>query len=116
MSLYEDWYEPCVIMEKKRVPDGAGGFYPTWTEGVEFQAAITPNTSNQAVVAERQGMTKIFSVITEKSAILDFHDVFRRKSDGKTFRVTSDGKDVQTPKRATFQFSQVTAEEWELTT
>ena len=50
----------------------------------------------------------------EPNAKLEYHDVFRRLSDGKIFRVTSDGDDVQTPKSATFQFSRVTAEEWEL--
>ena len=32
--------------------------------------------------------------------------------DGKIFRVTSDGDDIQTPERAGFSFTQVTAEEY----
>ena len=38
----------------------------------------------------------------------------KRVSDGKVFRVTSDGDDVITPPFATFSFHQVTAEEWEI--
>ena len=45
---------------------------------------------------------------------LDFHDVFRRERDKKIFRVTSDGTDKATPPTATFQISQVSAEEWTL--
>ena len=40
--------------------------------------------------------------------------MFRRDADGQVFRVTSNGDDVQTPDAATFQFQQVSAEEWVL--
>jgi hypothetical protein len=45
--------------------------------------------------------------------VLQYHDVFRRLSDGKIFRVTSDGDDKFTPDTATLNMRQVTAEEWE---
>ncbi len=115
MSLIEQWQEKCTIIEPRKVPDGAGGYYTTWVNSVEFMAAVVPETSTQAVIAERQGMAKIYRVTTPKNAILGFHDVFRRESDGQVFRVTSDGKDVQTPKESQITpFSQVTAETWEL--
>lgn len=115
MSLIEEWKEPCTLIEKKRVPDGEGGFYTTWADGAQFEAAVVLDTSTQAVIAERQGMKKIFRVTTPKNAVLSFHDVFRRESDGQTFRVTSDGKDVQTPAMSAItSFSQVTAEEYAL--
>lgn len=115
MSLIEDWKEPCVLIEKTRVPDGEGGFITTWKDGTEFMAAISLVNSTQAVIAERQGMSRIYTVTTGKNALLDFHDVFRRVQDGQVFRVTSDGKDVQTPsKSAITPFSQVTAEEFTL--
>lgn len=115
MSLIQDWKEPCVLMEKNRVPDGEGGFITTWIDGTEFMAVISPVNSTQAVIAERQGMSKIFTVTTDKNALLEFHDVFRRVEDGQVFRVTSDGKDVQTPKSSAIApFSQVTAEEFTL--
>lgn len=113
-TLIDDFKAPCVLLEKKRVPDGAGGFYTTWTEGAEFAAAITFSTSLEARKAEKEGVTSLYTVTSDKNALLEYHDVFKRLSDGKIFRVTSDGDDVQTPARATFQFSQVTAEEWDL--
>ena len=115
MSLITDWQEKCTIIEKKTVSDGESGFYTTWVDGASFQAAIVLDTSTQAVIAERQGVAKIYRVTTPKNALLSFRDVFRRESDGQTFRVTSDGKDVQTPPNSAITpFSQVVAEEWVL--
>lgn len=117
MSLIDQWQEKCTIIESKKVPDGEGGWTTGWADGAEFMAAVVLDTSTQAVVAERQGMAKIYRVTTPKNALLSFHDVFRRESDGQTFRVTSDGKNVQTPPTSDITpFSQVTAEEWSLTT
>jgi hypothetical protein len=114
-GLMSEYAETCTLMEKVRVPDGEGGWVPTWTEGVEFQAAITHDNTIQARVAESEGMMATYTVTTDKNMPLDFHDVFRRNRDGQVFRVTSDGTDRQTPARATFQVSQVSAEEWSLT-
>ncbi len=115
MSLIDDFKTPCVLMEKTREPDGAGGFYVTWREGAEFDAAITFNSSMESRRAEKEGVTSLYTVTVAKAAALEYHDVFKRLSDEKIFRVTSDGDDIQTPERATFAFSQVTAEEWKLT-
>ncbi|MCI8857677.1 MAG: head-tail adaptor protein [Clostridiaceae bacterium] len=115
MSLLQEYMEPCQLIEKKRVPDGEGGFTTSWADGAVFQASVVCDTSMQARAAEKQGVTSLYTVTCERNAKLEYHDVFRRQSDGKIFRVTSDGDDVQTPRSATFQFSQVTAEEWELT-
>lgn len=115
MSLIDDFKAPCVLMERKRIPDGEGGWGgEEWTEGAEFSAAIVCDQSMQARVAEKEGVTSVYTVTTNKKAMLKYPDVFKRLEDGKIFRVTSDGDDVQTPERATFQFSQVTAEEWSL--
>ena len=117
MSLIEQWQEKCTIIDKKTISDGEGGVFTNWVDGAEFTAAIVLDTSTTAVIAERQGMAKIYRVTTPKNALLSFHDVFRRERDGQTFRVTSDGKDVQTPEMSDITPSSwVTAEEWSLTT
>lgn len=115
MSLIDEFKTECTLLEKTRVPDGEGGWAVAWKDGMSFDAAIVHNTTIQARVAEKDGMTSTFTVTTEKNMGLDFHDVFRRESDGDVFRVTSDSQDVQTPDRASFQFAQVTAEKWSLT-
>ena len=114
MSLYESFYEPCVLLEKSRVPDGEGGWRTVWTDGPQFEAAIVMDTTMTARVADAQGMKSVYTVTTNANLAFDFHDVFRRLSDGKTFRVTSDPKDKTTPEAATFSFEQVTAEAWEV--
>lgn len=115
MSLLEDFQSTCVLLEKRREIDGEGGFIDEWVEGVNFSASIVYDTSIQARVAERDGVTSLYTVTVAKNTKLDFHDVFKRLSDGKVFRVTSDSEDKHTPPRASFQIAQFTAEEWELT-
>lgn len=113
-TLIDAFKTRCQLMEKTRVPDGEGGWTTAWTTGIEFDAAIVMDTTMQARVAEHEGMKAVYTVTTDRTMPLDFHDVFRRVSDGKTFRVTSDSTDKETPDVASFQFAQVTAEEWSL--
>lgn len=112
--LVDEFKEDCVLLEKQRTPDGEGGWRTEWREGAAFRAAIVMDTTLRARVAESQGMTAIYTVTTDRSLPLDFHDVFRRVRDGQVFRVTSDSDDKRTPDVATFQFHQVNAEEWRL--
>lgn len=114
MSLLTDAMTPCVFMDKTKQPDGEGGYINLWSEGAPFEAAITFDSSIQARTAEKSGVTSLYTVTTGKGVRLEYHDVFRRLSDGKIFRVTSDGDDNQTPKAASFQALQVSAEEWAL--
>lgn len=114
MSLLDDYMENCVMIDKTSVSDGRGGFDYAFVEGAEFQAAITLDNSIQAKIAEQQGVTGIYSVTTQKSINLQYHDIFRRSSDGKVFRVTSDGDDKKTPPSATLNMRQVSAEEYTL--
>lgn len=113
MSMIEEGLVPCVIMQKVRVPDGEGGFITTWTEGAEFRAAITFNGSTLQKIADTQGNHSAYKITAPKSADLDVHDVVKRLSDGKIFRVTSESKDMETPARARFgQYCQADAESW----
>lgn len=114
MTLYESFMEECVFMEKTRTPDGEGGYTREWTEGATFQAAVVTDQSIEARVGQKAGVTSIYTVTTPTGVGLEYHDVFKRKQDGKVFRVTSDSDDKKTPEVSTFQFEQVTAEEWEL--
>lgn len=115
MSLLAEAMTECVFLEKTRQPDGEGGYITTWTTGAKFDAAITFDTSIEARTAEAQGVKSLYTVTTRKSVTLEYHDVFRRTSDGKIFRVTSDGDDRYTPASATLNMRQVTAEEWSVT-
>ena len=112
MSLLDEAMEKCILLDKVTESDGMGGYIPTWVDGAEFQAAITFDTSMQARIADKQGVTSLYTVTTSKALNLEYHDVFRRDRDNKVFRVTSDGSDNKTPASASLNMRQVNAEEW----
>lgn len=113
MDLLVESMEKFVMLDKRTKPDGYGGITAEWTEGVEFSAALRLDSSLQARVAEKQGVTGLYTVITPKAVVLDYHDVFKRLSDGRILRVTSKS-DKATPDGAAMQLRKYTAEEWEL--
>ena len=115
MSLLSSAMENCILLDKKTVSDGRGGYITTWEDGAEFQAAITYDTSIEARAAQAQGVTTLYTITTSRAINLQYHDVLRRESDGKIFRCTSDGDDSKTPKKAGLDMRQVTAEEFKLT-
>lgn len=112
MSLLTQAMEDVVILEKKRVPDGEGGFTTKREDGVQFKAAINFDSSIEARTAEKAGVTSLYTVTVPLNCKLEYHDTLKRLRDGKVFRVTSDGDDKITPPSASFQFAQVTAEEY----
>lgn len=114
MSLIKDFSEKFVLVEKKITPDGLGGYSAEWADGEKFTASITFDNSTQAQIAAAQGVTSLYKITTKKDVVLYFHDVVRRVSDGKIFRVTSDSDDKFTPKSAHLNMRQVSAEEWAL--
>lgn len=114
MSLLESAMTECVLYDGQRVPDGEGGYNSSFAESVKFMAAIVFDSSVEARVAEKSGVTSVYTVTLDKSVPIEYHDVFKRLSDGKIFRVTSDGGDKKTPPSASFQVHQVTAEEWSI--
>lgn len=114
MSLLLDAMQDFVMLNKTTVDDGYGGVTEVWVEGATIKAAIRLDSSMQARIAEKQGVTALYTIITSKAINLQYHDVLKRKSDNKIFRVTSDGDDKRTPKTASLDMRSVGAEEWEL--
>jgi len=114
MSLLDDAMETCAIMDKTTQPDGYGGYISTYKDGAQFKAAIVFDTSIEARVADKEGVTSLYTVTTSKALTLEYHDIFKRLRDNKVFRVTSDGDDKFTPASATLDMRQVTAEEFSL--
>lgn len=114
MSLLAEAMETCLMYDKRMTEDGYGGYKPGYFQGVSFQAAIVVDNSIEAQSALSQNAIGIYTVTTTKAINLQYHDVFKRVSDGKIFRVTSDGDDKKTPASAGLNMRQVTAEEWSL--
>lgn len=114
MSLLADAMEDCVLLDKITRSDDYGGFITEYNDGAPFSAAITFDTSIEARRADKEGVTSLYTVTTRRNITLEYHMVFKRLRDEKIFRVTSDGDDRFTPKSATLDMRQVTAEEWSL--
>lgn len=112
MSLLESAFEPFVIVEKRMASDGQGGTYVEYIDGITIDAAAVLDNSMEARTAQVQGVTSLYTITTRKNVNLQYHDAIRRVSDGKTFRITSDGDDKKTPPSATLNMRQVSAEEW----
>lgn len=115
MSLLLEAMEPCVMLDKVSRSDGRGGVIYTWTEGAEFRAAVTYDTSMEARIGETLGVKSLYTITTTKAVNLRYHDVFKLLSNGDIFRVTSDGDYNKTPESAGLDMRVVQAEEWVLT-
>ena len=115
MTLVDNMMEQFCFVEHTKQPDGEGGFIKQWKDGAEFKAALVLDTTMQARIAEKQGVTAVFTITTTRNTLLEYNDVIRRLSDGQTFRVTSNGEDKISPKFGTIEMSQATCERWELT-
>lgn len=113
-SLLEQAYEfsDCVMLDKTTVPDYFGGTTTEYVEGAKFSAAVVFNSSTEAKIAAAQGVKTLYQVITKKAVSFDYHDVFKRLKDGKTFRITSDGNDNKTPDSAWLDMRSTEAEAW----
>lgn len=115
MSLIDNAMEDSYIMDKTTTPDGYGGVKTVWREGAPIMAAYSFNSSTEARIASQQDINNRFTILTKKTVLLQFPDVVKRKSDGKTFRITSDGTDNHTPNTAGLDLRAVEAEEWKIT-
>ena len=61
-----------------------------------------------------KGKSTLLDNVRTVDYVLYYHDVIKRLSDGKIFRITSDGDDKATPKSASLNMRSVSAEEWSL--
>lgn len=110
MSLLEAFARPCVLLEKRRTPDGAGGYNVEWTDGAEFSNYQALDTSMEARRAEKEGVTSVYSALVNMSVPIEYGDYFRDTSTGETYRVTSNPEEKQAPRSASFQLKYFTVE------
>lgn len=115
MSLVEAAMETSYIMDKTTTKDEYGSVKTVWKQGAEIQVAYSFDSSTEARIASQQKVNNRFTLLTKKAVLLRFPDVVKRASDGKTFRITSDGDDNKTPDVASLDLRAVEAEEWEIT-
>lgn len=107
--------EKCTMMDLVTTgeSDGMFGQREYYRPGAGFKAMVVKRQSQEKQIAEAQGIAEIYDVVVESDVgILRHQKVFRRDSDGATFRVTSNP--VTAPDASTVQISAMTAERWEI--
>ena len=114
MSLLDAYSSECVILTKARVDDELGGYKLAWLDGAKFTAAWEYLSASEIIVAEQQGTSRVYRIYVPKTLDLDYHEAFRRISDGQVFRVTNPGKDRHTPASSRLNKRLVEVEKWEL--
>lgn len=100
MSLLNDFGAECVLLEKKRTPDGEGGFLVTWFDGITFVNHSALDSTMQARIAEAQGVSSVYTVLVDKNVPIEYGDYYRDKNTGETYRVTSRPQEKEAPKSA----------------
>ena len=113
MNLLNEATEDFIMIDETTRPDGRGGFETVYVEGAPFQAAATKDTSTEAKIAEKDGFTAVYTILTKRAINLPFNKIVKRVSDGFYFRITSEGADGATPSSAGLDIREVTAEKWE---
>lgn len=108
--------EPCVLYTKQVSGDGQGGYVTEWVDSVQFDCWFELDTSTTGAIAEKQGVTSLYTIYVRKDIPISPLDAFRRLSDGAVFRVTSDGTDKKTPAISAINGRQFKAERWVLPT
>lgn len=116
MSIFDsdtiqDYITECVFLNQSVEADGYGGYTTTWTEGAPFDAVITENNSTEAQVAGIAHKTTFYGVKVERNVPLQFHSVFKRKKDGKVFRIRV-ADSMNTPTFSPMDLKQLEAEEY----
>lgn len=114
MNLLEATSEKCTFLNRTTTEDGYGGYRTRWTDGPVMNLYIALDNSTAAQTALAAGATGVYTIAMPKNINLRFHDVLRRESDGKIFRVVTDGDDKKTPKTAALNLRVVRAEEWQI--
>lgn len=112
MSLLTQSMTDFTFINRQTIDDGYGGYTNVWIDGATIKATAVLDDSIQARIAEKDGVTAVYTIITSKAVNLQYHDVLRREDDKKIFRVLSDGDDKKTPKTASLNMRSVAAEEW----
>ena len=116
MSLMDEYTVGCVLLTRRVIPDGVGGYRTVWTDGIEFSAAWEYESAPEITVAEQQGVERTYRIYVNKTLDLDYHDAFRRVENGQVYRVTNPGTDRHTPRFSRLNKRLIEVEKWELPT
>ena len=114
MSLMDEYNVECVLQVRTRTEDPVGGYKSGWADGVHFQAAWEYEGAPEIIVAEQQGVSRVYRIYVDKTLDLEYHEAFRRSDNGAVYRVVNPGTDRMTPKFSRLNKRLIEVEKWEL--
>ena len=118
--MMESLSHNCVMMDKRSISDGEGGFNTAYSEGADFKTYPALDTSALARIAEAQGSKSSYTINVKKTTKLAVGDIFKDLTLGEEagksvyFSVTSDAK--ATPETSRLDLMSFKAEKMELST
>lgn len=93
-----DYYaRECVHKCKTTTNDGEGGYHTEWTDGMTFINYQALDTSTEAQIAEKQGITAFYNVLVEKNVPLGYGDYYQDVKSQQIYRITSEPSESYTP-------------------
>lgn len=114
MTLLERMMEPCVRLYREEEPDGLGGRVGAWREGEGFDAALIKPRDSIRVEGQKQEAAERWTLAAPAGVSLAFHEAFRRRSDGRVFRVTVATRDAPVPDGSLLRLALGACEGWAL--
>lgn len=97
MPILDFLDDEFVFMEKRRIPDGFGGFVYEWYEGETFYGKAVRKRGNDLIIAQQQGAKEVYKIISVEGVLLNKEDYIKRKADNAMFQITSDSYDGTPP-------------------
>lgn len=113
-NLLSQFEQPCTLLEKRVVDDGESGQHVEWQDGVKFPVYMYRDSSMEARIGEKQGVTSVYDAMVKKDFPLKYDDYYRNDDTGKVFRVTSNPEEKTAPNTSSFKLKAFTAERVEL--
>lgn len=98
------------LMNESVESDGMGGTYQQIEDGATFKCLFTLNSTLEARIAEKSGVTSVYDGLVDKDFPLKFDRTIRWIEKDTFYRVTSNPEENESPGMASFSVKKFTAE------
>lgn len=111
-TVMDDMAEPCQQIIRTAIPDGFGGFKYQYKNGTTFDALVRKDTSTESLIAEKQGIVELYTIVVDKSVPITYNDIIRHLPSGDTLRIAS-RESNKIPKTSLIGTKSFVAERWD---
>jgi hypothetical protein len=110
-TILQDFVENIVLLDETTASDGLGGFVYEWTDGAEISVAVIQPRDTKATIANAIVGQQSLTILTSTAIELKRDKYFRRKSNGKTYKIDHDNTERLAPDDSELQWRATTAAE-----